>query len=481
MRRFWSRISVFSLAMTLLSATPIMAQQCMWPSPTNDDIAVQAALDAAAAAGGGVVQLEPRVYYTSSPLVLGANTHLRGAGRGATIIQGNTTLNGKIVHSIGVIGTIASVASPNVTVSDLTIDHATCGRPGNGVEFIPRDSIHDGDVVVNGLVQNIEVLGSGNPLHHAYMIWNFKGRHIKIVNNWVNGGISTQSDQEGIESFGGHDVLISGNTVENIGTACINLGSADVDNSETSGITVTGNYLSGCGMGINHGTSNAVYGPQSTAHIRITDNTILSPRTTGINLVVAPDTVMRDITVSNNTVRDMNGSDAVGIRLRTSSSQPIGSGSVISNTVSGNHIENIKGTNSHGIRITSYPNVRVLDNTITDVGNSAIYTIYADGIEIAGNRIENGGAYPIQMHGDTMTGFARFILDHNQIHWTGPSASIFILAGRVGTIRDNVMRRTDSSQPTPVILANGTCGVTVRGNLPWYWMGWPGVASVACQ
>ena len=481
MRRFLSGISVFSLAMTLMSATASMAQPCMWPSPTNDDVAVQASLDAAAAAGGGVVQLEPRVYFTSSPLILGANTHLRGAGRGATIIRGNTTLNGKIVHSIGATGTVASVGSPNVTVSDLTIDHATCGRPGNGVEFLPRDSIHDGDVVVNGLVKNVEVLGSGDPFHHAYMIWNFKGKHVKIVNNWVNGGVTTASNQEGIESFGGSDVLISGNSVENIGTACINLGSADVDNSDSTGFTVTGNFVSGCGIGIHLGTSNASYGPQSASHVHITDNTVLAPRTTGISLIVAPGTVMRDITVSGNTVRDMNASDAVGIRLRTTSSEPIGNGSVISNTVSGNHIENVKGTYAHGIRLTSYPNVRILDNTITDVGNGAIYTIYADGVEIAGNRIENGGIYPIQMHGDTMTGFARFILDHNQIHWTGPSASIFILAGRVGTIRDNVLRRNDSTQHAPIILANGSCGVTVRGNLPWYWMSWPGVTSVACQ
>lgn len=466
--------------MTLMSATLALAQPCMWPSPTNDDLSVQAELDATAAAGGGVVQLEPRVYFTSSALVVGANTHLRGSGRGATIIRGNTALVGKIVHGIGLIGTLSVVASPNVTVSDLTIDHATCGRPGNGVELVPRDSIHTGDVVVNALIRNIEVLGSGNPDHHAYMIWNFKGKHIKILNNWVNGGVSLPSNQEGIESFGGYDVMITGNTVENIGGACINVGSADVANSETFGITATGNYISGCGTGINFGTSNADFGPQSMSHMRINGNTVIASRASGINVSAAPGTVMRDITISDNTVRDMNASDAVGIRLRTESSQSLGSGAVIANTVSRNHIENIRGTNAHGIRLTSYPNVRVLDNTITGVDTSAVYTIYADDIEIAGNQIEEGGIYPIQMHGDTLTGFARFMVDRNQILWNGPSAAIFVLSGRIGTIRNNVLRRTDSSKPPPISLANGTCGATVRGNLPWYWMAWPGLASPEC-
>ena len=54
--------------------------------------------------------------------------------------------------------------------------------------------------------------------------------HNKILNNWVDGGVARVlpggSSQEGIESYGGTDVLISGNTVQNVGNAGLNLGRA---------------------------------------------------------------------------------------------------------------------------------------------------------------------------------------------------------------------------------------------------------------
>ena len=479
MHRFWSWISVF-FTVTLISATPALAQDCFPSSPTADDIAVQASLDATAAAGGGVVQLEPRVYVMTQPLVVGPNTHLRGAGRGATILRGAAFISNKVISGIPVQASISVVGSMNVTISDLTVDHKTCARPGNGVELLPSESIHEGPVLSNALVERIEVFGSGDPADHAYMIWNFKGKHVKILNNWVDGGVNVDSSQEGIESFGGYDVLISGNTVKNIGTACINLGSADVANSETSGLTITNNYLTGCGIGINLGTSNAENGPQSTEHVHLTGNTIVAVRKTGIDIVGYPGTTMRDITVIDNTIRDIDGTEVAGIKLRTANSAPLAPGVVIANTVSRNHIENIRGSNSHGIRITSYPNVRVLENTITGTDNGAIYSIFADDIEMSGNKIEDGGIYPIQMHGDAIAGFARFTIERNIISWSSPTGAIHIVDGKVGTIKDNIMKRTDSAQPPPILVANGTCGVVISRNVPWYWMEWPGLAVPAC-
>lgn len=465
---------VHAALLSLLFVTAVAAQPCALPSPTADDVAVQALLD-----GGGVVQLDPRVYYTSSPWIVGSNTHLRGAGRGLTIIRGNTVIVGKIVHGVNAGGTIASVGQSHVTVSDLTIDHRTCARPGNGIEFRPRDNDHTGIVPTKVLVENVEVLGSGNPKHHAYMIWNFKGRGVKIINNWVDGGLREYSNQEGIESFGGYDVLISGNSVKSIGTACINLGSADVGNSETDSITVTNNYLSECGIGINLGTSNATHGPQSTSHIRLANNTIVGPRVTGIDIVAAPGTTMSDIAITGNSISNLSGNSVVGIKMRTASSEPIGTGAVIANTVRGNQIQNVTGTNSHGIRLVSYPNVRVLNNNIMNVGNGAIYTIYSDDIELSGNRIEKGGAYAIQMHGNAKTGFARFIVQRNLIDWSGPSGAITVIGGKVGVIKDNVLKRSDDAQPPAISMAN-VCGVTISGNVPWYWPAWPGVTTPAC-
>ncbi len=464
-------------ALLLLFAAPcVSAQPCPASCPTADDVAVQALLDTVAAAGGGFLRLGARVYTTCSPLLVGPNTHFRGAGRGATIIRGGAVRIKKPVGALKAGATIASVGSANVTISDLTVDHATCGRPDNGVEVFPADSIHTGTVPENILITNIEVIGSGNPAHHAYMIWNFKGRNVKIVNNWVDGRASSASPQEGIESFGGYDVLISGNTVKNIGSAGINLGSADVGNSETEGITVSDNYVTGSGVGINLGTSNAVHGPQGTAHIRMTGNTILASRMTGIDIVAAPGTVMRDITISDNTIRNLSGNGVVGIRMRTNTGALLAGESVIANNVSGNHIENVRGASAHGIRVTNYPNVRVTGNTITGVDDGGIHLVSANDAEIVRNRIEDGGVSPIQMHGT----FARFMIDGNRIRWGGPSGAITVLGGNTGTIRGNVFIRTDGAQPPAIVLGGDTCGVTTAGNEPWYWPAWPGVSSPAC-
>ena len=56
-------MKLFLWCLSLLFAlAPVAVEACPSSCPTADDVAVQAALDAAAANGGGIVQLEPRVY-----------------------------------------------------------------------------------------------------------------------------------------------------------------------------------------------------------------------------------------------------------------------------------------------------------------------------------------------------------------------------------------------------------------------------------
>jgi parallel beta-helix repeat protein len=480
-----ARLSSLAAAVLLTVFTAGMEAQCPGSCPTADDIAVQQMLDDAAAAGGGIVQLEARVYLICSPLVIGSNTHLRGAGRGATIIRGTATGNGKIVNNAYLGASIGTVGTTNVTVSDLTVDHATCERDANGVSFIPTGlpgsdtQEYDGTVPTNGLIERVEVLGS--PEFHSYLIWNLKGRHMKILNNWIDGGATTEeSPQEGIESFGGLDVLISGNTVKNVGFACLNVGSAGLLESGTLAVTMANNYLTNCTVGIHMGTSIADTTPQLQLNTRVLGNFISGMRLTGIDVVVVPDTFERDLTINNNTIRDITAPLAAGIVLR-SSGGTLSSEAVIANTISENHIENIRGENSHGIRLLQYHNVRISGNTITGSDHGGIYAVDSNDLEIVGNRLEDAGLAAVQLWATTGAGIQRFVIERNLIRdWPGISAGILVVTGKLGTIKDNVFKRNDEQKPSPIVVAVQSCGVSVSRNVPWYFPTWAGVTVPDC-
>lgn len=438
-------------------------------------------MTAAAAAGGGVVQLEPRVYSTCDPIIVPANVHLRGAGRGATIILGSGNLSGMILENAYVGATIAAVGAKNVTISDLTVDHATCGRNANGVALIPSGGLggieeYEGTPSENGLITGLEILGA--PGYHNYMIWNLRGRHVKIVQNWIDGGSTTNGPQEGIESYGGHDVVIESNSVRNIGGACINLGSAGIAQSETNGIFVTGNHLTDCYTGIHIGTANEDE-EQSNLQTHIRANVIRDTRRAGIDVDVAASTQERSLDITGNTIHNVTGTSPVGILVIGDLSLP--SSSIVANTIGGNHIDNVRGSNAHGIRVVNYPNVRIIDNAVAGTDYEGIYVYNGNDVDIVGNRVENVGTVPIALYRGT-TGFnSRIVVDQNRIVWGSANAGMLILGASQAAVRDNVFTRLPSPHnPSPIVYDLASCGMTVTGNLPWYPVTWQNVSSASC-
>jgi parallel beta-helix repeat protein len=472
-------VLLFALVLFAVEAQP---QTCPQSCPTRDDVVIQKLLDAAAAAGGGTVQLKPGVYYTCKPLILGSNVHLRGAGRGATILRGSAIIDGVTVRNAYVGSSIAAVGTTNMSVSDLTIDHATCGRDANGIAFLPTGlssqgiEQYDGTVPTNGMIEHVEVLGA--PGHHNYMLWNLKGQHMKIVDNWIDGGSDATSAQEGIESFGGHDVMISGNTVKNIGGACINLGSAGLTDSETVGILAINNFLTRCNVGINLGTSQE-NGGQSNSDTHIRGNVITHAREAGIDVAVANDTRERNLRISDNTIRDVIGDGVAGIKLR-SAGEPIDNDAVIATTIESNHIDHVNGNNAFGIYLISYPNVRILNNTIIDVTNEGIYAYDSDDLEVISNRIEKSTTVPIGIYQGPTGSISRFIIERNRINdWSILNSGILVTGATGGIIRDNIFSRRDGNLPEPIVV-DSSCGVKVTDNIAWYYPKWAGSFTLPC-
>jgi polygalacturonase len=463
-------LAALSAAVLFIAPASLQAQTC----PTASDVAIQRALDNAAAAGGGTVTLAAGVFETCQTLILGSNVHLQGAGRGATIIRGSAAVTGKIVDGAYLGTTIGGAGVSNVSVSDLTIDHRTLGRNANGISFVPTGSAYTGVVPMNVLVERVEVLGSPGGFHN-YLIWNFKGQHVKIRDNWLDGGYDlpiTAAPQEGIESFGGADVLISGNSVSAVGGACINAGSAGVPNSTTLGVTIDRNYLYGCNVGVNLGTSSD-NGGQSNYESKITGNVILDATLYGIHVPIAAQTVERNLDISANMIRAVGpGPYAAGIRIGALA------GAMVSNVrVSGNTVDSVTGVHGQGIRIDSAPNVRVLDNTIVGTSGDALVGYLANDLELSRNRVERSGGYAIYVGPIAQ----RVVVGENFLaDWAPISPAIVLERVSYGAIQRNLFRRSDNALP-PTIVDVGGCSMDMMGNQSLYRASAYNGSGLACQ
>jgi parallel beta-helix repeat protein len=473
----------FLVASLLLFAVNLSAQ-CV-TCPALDGPAVQAALDATAAAGGGIVQLEPRVYSICSPLIVGSNTQLRGAMRGSTIVRAVNGYEGRNVSNSYVSSLIGTVGTNNVTISDLTADIFTCNVNANVISLLPTSvapNAYDGTVVTNASVRRVEVLGA--PGYHSYMIWNLRGQHIRFLNNWIDGNSTSASsggaNQEGLESYGGIDVLISGNTVKNIGAACVTLGSGNIADSDTEGLRVVDNYLSGCTVGINL-TASGAYNGESNAHTLIRGNVIVDSRQAGIDVPVDVGSYERDLKITGNTIRNVSSSLGAGISLRSNAGLAIGSESVIGTLVAGNHIENVPNAYSFGIFLLNYPNARVLDNTIIGTGADGIRVYNSSDTEVVGNRINGAGGTAVGVYRTGSLTSERVIVERNRISdWSPLTSGILVLGTSRGTVKDNVFIRSDAAVSSPVIITAGSCGFAISGNEPWYSPSYIQLTSPAC-
>jgi len=476
-----SRGSILASILLFLFSFSAAAQTCP-VCPSADDVAIQALIDSAVTAGGGTVELEPRVYLVCRPIVVPSNVVLKGAGRGATVIRGSATVAGVVISNSLVTSSIAAVAATNVTVTDLTVDHVTCSRYANGVSLLPASGMTESDFsgtpVSNALVTRVQVLGA--PGFHDYMIWNLRGNHVKIVENWIDGGDLVGSPKEGIESYGGRDVVIAGNTVLNIGGACVNLGSAGLPGTDTAGLFVQNNYLSGCRVGVNLGTS-IENGNQLNADTHIRGNVITNIRATGIDIPVMEGTDERNLDISGNTIRNVSGDQSAGIMLRSSDGVLAGA-SVVGTTIKGNHIDTVTGSNAQGIRVLDYPNAQILQNTIhaTEFEGVAVYG--SSDIDIAGNRIRESGTIPIGVYPSGTNFSARVNVTDNRIHWSSPYAGILLAGVRRAAVRENIFGRPDGSgSPTAVVTDSTSCGLLVTGSVGWYPGIFAGFSSGACS
>lgn len=374
---------------------------------TDDTAAIQAALDAAKAAGGGTVYVRPGTYMvaaTATRISIGSNTTLMGAGNSSIIRVRNN--NGDYEDLFRPIGFVE-----HVTIQDLRIDQNPDGNPGNTIAsgafgrseavfgFASYDDVHISRVTFSPSIGVHAIAMSGvtgrasitdctfdfvrppsNPLYDSSVIY-VESSGLVLRDNTFRSAVlpNSRGGVCAIEVHGGPSV-ISGNTVDGFRIG-MNLTPPDHgDLTRTSYMTVTQNTLTRVlqGMLIWSSTNKSLRG------ITVSDNLIavaqvdhaLGTWSTGITLnhlsLLAGDN--RDIIITSNQIRFQD--DPTGMKLDDDSRfAAIGigpQGSVSNVLVANNVVINAPGrgiiVGNTALATSVYRNIDVLNNTFINPG-----------------------------------------------------------------------------------------------------------------
>lgn len=384
---------------------------------TNDTAAIQAAIDAAVAADGGVIYFPPGTYEiqpassptdhifnmgTTPPL----NLWFRGDGIGTSTIQ--------VAASAGdykvIFGPSANSGASNVTFSDLTIDQNTANNPvASNITTYPRMVIWTNTGDADLTVVNCEFLNLGS----INCIVSYNARTTIIGNRFTVAGLgSVYFDHSTLYIPGEHSVISN-----NIFVGVVN-GAGSVCAIETHGgrQTVTGNTIDAYWVGMN---ITGVTSLDSNT-IAVTGNTIMSTyygiqlwsyqnggHTTGFGL--------HGVTVSDNSIRltqtawttnpgagGANLGNPCGIFLNPDNNLPTKNILISDNVVEYDlEPDDTYPWNSAGFgigywdatEVSSVDGFRVIDNTIVNCPLPAV-RVHVDGqnVEVSGNMIVNPGS-----------------------------------------------------------------------------------------
>jgi hypothetical protein len=357
---------------------------------TDSTAAITACFDTCRVRGGGRVLWARGIFKNTTTQLIPANTHVQGSGRGATILRSPAGgLTGRSVNGLLCYAQLAMVGMNNCSVRGVTVDHATNGTTANGIAMIRAGATayaNAWDAVANApatncVVEDCEVKFSVNS---QYMIWNFQSNSNKILNNWLDGGITTNSagPQEGIECFGGEDVLIEGNTVKNIG-----------------------------GNGIYVATETGFLG---NSYVRVLNNYVQVART-GIRVVVAIDS--DHLLIQGNQVK---APWLYGIYGTISTTKTIDTLDVLDNQVDGgpapiffeaeagaftkriaicrNRASDGTGSGQAGIYVARYQNVTINDNDVGDITAFGISLEACTNFDVSRNRSKTTGRMAVYLN-----------------------------------------------------------------------------------
>ena len=337
--------------------------------------ALQAGLTAVGNAGGGIFFIPTGTYKVTNTLLIPSDVMVRGAGRQATILSSPAgTYAGKSVEGSNVYATLAMAAVSNASVYSLTVDHTTGAVNANGIVIVAGNA-GLGTASNNCAIVDCEVKFGSSP-GHTYLIWSLASTGSKILYNYVDGGVTTNTPgtEEGIEAYGGTDTLIEGNTVKN----CDNNGIyVWVDSGSALNLLntrIVNNYVTKCQQGIYVQSSTTV------KNCLVANNNIDACWNTSISLTYGSGCTISGVTIANNTT---NASKS-GVYIYGDAAATLQENIV----VSGNNIVATTDASSASIQTTNASNINILNNVIKSATSRGMFISSGSNIAIKENYID---------------------------------------------------------------------------------------------
>lgn len=344
---------------------------------TMDRLAIQAALDAANAAGGGIVYFPVGTYRIDDYLSVYSNTMLLGTGHGSNIFTTSTVLTAipfeSAFYSTSMSALIYLVHDQsNMRVSNLWVKGA----------WVSGASTITHNILVG--------LGTSNcTLDHNWIdnsgwsgTWTVGTNHLIYANHCLDCAI------DGIELNATTGAVVADNWAIGCGLATAGVGGIEF-NAATASLLLIGNYISGG----RHGIQSQL---QSGSDITIAFNIIVGIGGRGIDVEAVTSATYKNVRIIGNTIRDSTGSGAVGhgIRLGNELSQFQILGNIVTGLTVGSGPSAIVCNGS----VTDFVSNGVIAHNICD-GNWVNLEIadYSTGISIHSNRLTAPGGTNVSL------------------------------------------------------------------------------------
>lgn len=286
------------------TASPYNASTALANNRSN----IQAAIDAASAAGGGTVFIPPGIYKLGAGgLKLSSNVTLLGLGGTATCLRPDANANstGTVMGGVTVYATICSIATDGSKVDGIFLDHSTNSTNGNGIQFGESGA---SSRTINGVIKNCTVYAKNV---QKYLIYSKLADRMQVYDNYcvgdTDGSTPTVTDISGIEIFGADVVEVSGNVVSNCLTGILikSQSVSDVPNSYIKNARVHDNQAAFCSYGIQ---VNCESGSDKThENVIVHSNTIRDCVNSGIRANQASGSIVRGLLIAGNAVLECKG------------------------------------------------------------------------------------------------------------------------------------------------------------------------------
>ena len=402
-------------------------------------LAIQAALNAAAAAGGGVVQVPAGLYIISQILQIGSGVTLQGAGMGVTTIQ---AANGFSPSQVGGLNglTVLVVANnaggSNIVITGLTFD----GNQANIANFPGWADQGDSHCLDLRNVDNLQISGIEiiNAIRYSMFIVQCMHSYVSLcrIISGQESLASGRTQQDGIHLAGCRWCVVADNNVDTGTTAGVG-DDAICLQALTSGAPVT--------------------------DIIVTGN-VLRSGARGITLVPYLDSI-KNVTITGN---DIYGTQDDGILFNVTSSGPTCSNV----TIMGNTLAGIAASgNGHGINLQSittpgYQNVVISGNTVSSFANSTGFGIYAgmgSGLLIESNNFDAFQGIRIINVGNSGVPVTSFQILGNTLNASAAASGavgVMVVDSSDGIISGNIINGNSSASSNGIQLLGISAGVT---------------------